>query len=412
MIALASPFAMALKGNVVGVTNNFGSRIDAALNGIDNDSSKNEYEFIPGLYETGAVSLYMEQGPMAIKDMLIKSWDKLITDGDVVIENGSLAVGRELADKAIEKNEYGFYFGIPYQTILGIRTVNIIFYEDGSMKEYFDSGDFMNEYPAGTAVYSENGVTYTPSNTTHNGMFFDSGRSLYTSGLPYNVMSVGDVIQLEGDLLISDDGSVTSIGGYDFLNASIDTPYNRGFMNQTSLTGIYVPATVTSFKLGTFENCTSLNTIALPFVGATKDITNDSYFAYIFENEDNRYNPYVVPASLQTVIVFDSNELASWAFWACETLTSVVLSEGVTYVDEGVFSQCYQLNEVYLPSSIEFIGAEAFYDCQININYNGTIEQWTNVVSNFSPDWASGSSYTIFCTNGTIAEDGTVTLNP
>ena len=42
MIALASPFAVALKGNVVGVTNDFTGRLDAALSGIDSGSNENE----------------------------------------------------------------------------------------------------------------------------------------------------------------------------------------------------------------------------------------------------------------------------------------------------------------------------------------------------------------------------------
>ena len=47
MIALASPFAVALKGNVVGVTNDFTGRLDAALEGIggsDGEDSGSEGE--------------------------------------------------------------------------------------------------------------------------------------------------------------------------------------------------------------------------------------------------------------------------------------------------------------------------------------------------------------------------------
>lgn len=101
MIALASPFAGALKGNFVGTVNDFGGRMDAALEGIGSDGGEGE----------------KEEGP--------------------------------------QMNEYGFYFDQPYQTEVQGTSMEFIFRENGSVIRYDGTTAYL---PEGSCVYGTNSI--------------------------------------------------------------------------------------------------------------------------------------------------------------------------------------------------------------------------------------------------------------
>ena len=103
MIALASPFAVALKGNVVGVTNDFTGRLDAALNSVDNNSENSK-----------------EEGP--------------------------------------QLNEYGFYYGQPYRGVMdGIET-EMIFFENNSMIAIQGDEGWYTSSEENAVTYSLSGI--------------------------------------------------------------------------------------------------------------------------------------------------------------------------------------------------------------------------------------------------------------
>ena len=62
-------------------------------------------------------------------------------------------------------------------------------------------------------------------------------------------------------------------------------------------------------------------------------------------------------------------------------LTSVVIPEGVTYIEEYAFSGCESLISVSLPSTMETIGSAAFKNCTAlnDVYYNGT-EEMANLI--------------------------------
>ena len=61
----------------------------------------------PGLYQTGAIALYEEQGASAVDGMMITSWDELLASGAIVVKDGAVSVGRIMPNNMPEKNEYG-----------------------------------------------------------------------------------------------------------------------------------------------------------------------------------------------------------------------------------------------------------------------------------------------------------------
>ncbi len=50
-------------------------------------------------------------------------------------------------------------------------------------------------------------------------------------------------------------------------------------------------------------------------------------------------------------------------FWECQKLTAVVIPEGVAGISDKVFWNCYALSSVTLPDSLVSIGQQAFHAC-------------------------------------------------
>lgn len=96
-------------------------------------------------------------------------------------------------------------------------------------------------------------------------------------------------------------------------------------------------------------------------------------------------------------------------FGKCSSLTSVVVPENVTELS-ATFQDCSNLTSVTLNNTLERIGARTFYNCTqlTNIIFEGTIEEWNSIEK--VKNWGGNTGdYTIYCTDGTIAKDGTIT---
>ena len=65
------------------------------------------------------------------------------------------------------------------------------------------------------------------------------------------------------------------------------------------------------------------------------------------------------------VITFDGDvtEIGNYAFFECNSLTSVNIPDSVTTIGEGAFHVCTSLTSVTIPDSVTTIGEDAFADC-------------------------------------------------
>ena len=95
--------------------------------------------------------------------------------------------------------------------------------------------------------------------------------------------------------------------------------------------------------------------------------------------------------------------IADGAFSYLNSLSSVVIHDGITTISYDAFSGCSSLTNVTIPSTVTLIDEYAFYDCRQlkKIVFNGTTEQWRNISKGNVWDYWSGE-YTVYCTNGTI----------
>ena len=105
------------------------------------------------------------------------------------------------------------------------------------------------------------------------------------------------------------------------------------------------------------------------------------------------------------------------AFCDNSDIEELTISEGITSIGMAAFANCGMLKSVSLPSSISNISNFSFAGCiaLTEIYYAGTIDQWGEIAFDTmgsSMPWnESTGDYTIYCTDGQIAKDGTITKN-
>ena len=207
---------------------------------------------------------------------------------------------------------------------------------------------------------------------------------------------------------------------------------DNAFYNNSYLSSVVVPNTVTKIGYGAFSCCWGLEELTLPFVGmeanhATLDET--TFFGYIFgtyvdgsdvygnlgeefdvtSSDGSVETHYYVPRRIKKVTISDECIIYDSALRGFPLLEELYITGDVTaipdyliaYTNFGYFPS--KLTKVYLPNTIESIGdyAFAYYEYLTQINYLGTMEEWNNV--SLAPHWIEDSAVTkVVCSDGTI----------
>jgi len=119
----------------------------------------------------------------------------------------------------------------------------------------------------------------------------------------------------------------------------------------TNLTSISIPYSVTIIGEWAFANCTGLTSFTIP-----DSVTEICDYAF---KGCTGLKSIVIPNSVKTI--------GNGAFCRCkEGLTSVLISELVTYIGPGAFA-CTGLTSVTIPALVTEIGDFAFDDCKVCI---------------------------------------------
>ena len=134
-----------------------------------------------------------------------------------------------------------------------------------------------------------------------------------------------------------------------------------------NLETIKIPKSVTSVKEGALSGCSSLESLTIPFVGNSADITssdaNQYPFGYLFGTES-------FAESVQTEqVYFDPNKYnyTEITYHIPSKLTSVTITGGD--ILPGAFLNCSNLTNISLQDNVTSIGYGAFYGCS-NLQYN------------------------------------------
>ena len=181
----------------------------------------------------------------------------------------------------------------------------------------------------------------------------------YTAGIEYELRPDGRSYVVNG-IGTATDKNIVLMSSYNSLPV---THIAENAFYREQITSITIPDSVTSIGKGAFGVCNLLNSITLPFVGATKNGASNTHFGYIFGADSSSDNLDFVPTSLKKVIVTSDTRIRQGAFLACRSIENVTLSDGVTHLEMGSFAGCRMLTSITLPESLESIGQDAFSGC-------------------------------------------------
>ena len=155
------------------------------------------------------------------------------------------------------------------------------------------------------------------------------------------------------------------------------------FSGCRSLTSITIPDSVTSIGDKVFSACNSLTSVSCP--------------AYAIS--------YIPKENLKTVIITSGLSIGAWAFYDCDSLTSITIPDSVTSIGYGAFAYCDSLTSITIPDSVTNIGNSAFSGCisLTSITFKDT-STWYRTTSSTNSG-GTVTSVTIPSTNATYFTD-------
>lgn len=182
---------------------------------------------------------------------------------------------------------------------------------------------------------------------------------------------------------------------------------DNAFDECAALRELTIPYSVTYLAKGVFFDCSNLERITLPFVGASADGTGSTYFGYIFGASSYSYNNSYLPNTLKEVIITNSGSIATRAFSGCSRLTGITIPDSMTSIGSYAFYNCSGLREMTIPYSVIEIGSYAFSGCSRLTLYTVFEEKPSGWASNWNGsatvNWGQGSAVPVlyqFVTNG------------
>lgn len=192
--------------------------------------------------------------------------------------------------------------------------------------------------------------------------------------------------------------------------------YWEGFLQGvTSDTGSVITSSSTRYRYKVTTQSTAFDCKAEEWLGAVEHsgeiieedcsyiIRNDK--AYLLSVKNLQTNTYSVPSEL------GGKEVAGWCDWALRsnTITGVEVPDTIeflmaAYSNGGIFGS--NVKYVWLSQSIKSIGRRAFFRCSelTAIYYDGTVEQWHEIIKKSEWDAETGD-YVVICSDGTLTKE-------
>ena len=168
------------------------------------------------------------------------------------------------------------------------------------------------------------------------------------------------------------------------IGKGVTTINRRAFSYCDNLTSVTIPESVTAIEETVFSGCENLSSITVD--------SDSEYFA------NDEYG-----------VLFNKDKTMLIQYPAGSTETSYTIPNGVTTLCEQSFDSCSNLESVTIPNSVTTIGDSAFsyYKQTIKIYYNGTSNQWNEMLGN-NTDTADflTDNYVVHCIDKTLYPSG------
>ena len=191
-----------------------------------------------------------------------------------------------------------------------------------------------------------------------------------------DVSATDDITNLEG---------CASIVSVTFLEGVTNIP-DEAFKDCKNLLHVTFPSTLVSIGYNALSGC------------------NLSYTQYDnAEYYGTTDNPYMVliKATSKTItsvdIHPDTKIIAGGAFANCNSLTNVIIPEGIISISSKAFAWCNNLTSIVIPKSVNYIGELIFSSNRKTIYYSGTSAEFSAMTkdANWNKYYSGGRYYTI-----------------
>ncbi len=159
---------------------------------------------------------------------------------------------------------------------------------------------------------------------------------------------------------------------------------SAGAFADSGVRSIYIPDSVKKIELGALADADSLQLLRVPFVG---DGGENTHFAYIFGAQTYESGALSIPVSLETVVVGEGEDavaergffglksldaviiegvvsIGKFAFYECDSLAYVGLSDKTESIGAYAFGMCGELSKMVIPDSVKSMGLGTFYLCR------------------------------------------------
>jgi hypothetical protein len=162
--------------------------------------------------------------------------------------------------------------------------------------------------------------------------------------------------------------SILSYTGTEGTSSLTDYPANTlpmysFYINNTYLTSVLIPSTVTSIGSFAFYYCTGLKNLTIP-----SSVTSIDFMAFYNCTALKILN---IPSSVTSI--------SSMAFSNCSALESLNIPSSVLTIETSAFSNCTALTSISIPSSVTDIGNGAFFNCGGLINVDTGNQKYSSL---------------------------------